>query len=370
MTPSPPKIRVGLVGAGQWAAFGHVPALKSLPEYELYAVATTRQETAHEAADKFGILHAHVGADSLIASPDVDLVVVNNRAPEHFPVALAAIEAGKHVYCEWPLTTNTADSRTLLDAAEKATVRHAVGLQRRMAASSGLLKRLLGEGYVGEVRSVHLHVTEPTYFQTRAKVLGFTVPGENFSSVVSIYGGHFFDMTFEAVGWPRELSAVLANQFESVRLEETGEFLASTAPDQGLFSGTLDRGAVLSVHVEGGKRNGYGVRLEITGTEGDLRLTYAQAFSDTSDGILEGARGSRVPLVELPIPVDLQWLSGSKLKGSVLELANLYAAFAKDITEGTSHAPNFADGVRLHRLIDAVEESSESGRRVQAFAKN
>ena len=226
---------------------------RSQPEYELYAVATTRQETAHEAADKFGILHAHVGADSLIASPDVDLVVVNNRAPEHFPVALAAIEAGKHVYCEWPLTTNTADSRTLLDAAEKATVRHEVGLQRRMAASSGLLKRLLGEGYVGEVRSVHLHVSEPTYFQTRAKVLGFTVPGENFSSVVTIYGGHFFDMTFEAVGWPREMSAVLANQFESVRLEETGEILASTAPDQGLFSGTLDRGAVLSVHVEGGE---------------------------------------------------------------------------------------------------------------------
>jgi predicted dehydrogenase len=370
MTPSLPKIRVGLVGAGQWAAFGHIPALRSLPRYELHAVATTRKSTAQEAAAKFGFPHAHVGYDSLIADPDVDLVVVNNRAPEHFPVALAAIEAGKHVYCEWPLTTNTADSKALLNATVKADVRHAVGLQRRMSSSSFHLQRLLSEGYVGDVRSVRLHVTEPTFYKSRLKVLWFTVPGENFSSVASIYAGHYLDMVLNCVGWPRDLSALLVNQFESVELEESGEVLSSTAPDQMLISGTLEGGSTVSVHVEGGKRNGYGVRLDITGTEGDLRLTYSDAFSNWNDGVLEGARGSRQPLVELPTPEDLRWLPTSGLKGSVLELANLFAAFEKDIAEGTSHAPNFADGVRLHRLLDAVTESSESGRRTPFEPKN
>ncbi len=363
-TAIPPKIRVGLVGAGEWARFGHLPALKSLPNYELLAVATTRMSTASEAAAAFGIPHAYDHFESLVSRPDIDLVVVNTRAPEHFPVALAAIEAGKHVYCEWPLTTSTSESEVLLRAAEKAQVRHVVGLQRRMAANCRHLRQLLDNGYVGEVRSVRLHVSEPTFYKRRAKVLAFTIPSENFSSVVSIYGGHFLDMLVNAVGEPNEISSVVASQFGEVTIAETGDVLPTTAPDQMLICGTLARGAVFSVHVEGGKRNGYGAGLDITGTEGDLRLSYSEAFGNTQDSILEGAQGERQPLVELPTPDRLRWTPGSPLRGSVLELADLYAAFAHDLAEGTSHAPTFADAVRMHHLIDIAEEASKSGRRI------
>lgn len=358
------KIRVGLVGAGQWARFGHIPALRALPGYELVAVATTRQETAQRAAEEFGIPRAYDNAQQLIERSDIDLVIVNNRAPEHFLVAQKAIAAQKHVYCEWPLTTNTVDSQTLLHAANKAGVRHAVGLQRRMAASNRYLRELLESGYVGEIRSVNLHVTEPTFYQQRARVLAFTAPAENFSSVMSIYGGHYLDMLFWAVGNPQYVQAFVSSQFDNVTLQDTGEVIASSAPDQLVVGGTYSNGAVLSVHVEGGKRNGYGVRLDITGTEGDLRLTYNEAFSNSQDGKLQGAQGNRQPLCELPIPEGLQWTPRTELGGSVHELANLYAAFAKDLAEGTHHAPTFTDAVSLHQWLDLFEHSSGVGQRL------
>ncbi|AGA30651.1 Gfo/Idh/MocA family protein [Singulisphaera acidiphila] len=357
------RIRVGIVGAGEWAHFGHLPVLKSLPEYELLAVATTRIATAQRAADKFAIPHAYDRFEPLIARPDLDLVVVNTRAPEHEPVARAAIAAGKHVYCEWPLTTSTTRSVELFEAAEKAGVRHVIGLQRRMAASSRYLRELLEEGFVGEVRSVRLHVSEPSFFKRRPAVLAFTIPVENFSSVVSIYGGHFLDMLFTVVGEPREFTALVASQFGQVTIEETGETIVTTAPDQMLLSGTLTAGAVFSVHVEGGKRNQFGVQLDITGTEGDLRVTNGEAFGDKQDSLIEGARGSRQPLATLPVPERLRWLPRLDLHGSILELANLYAAFARDLAEGTHHAPTFADAVRMHRLLDAIGEASGSGQR-------
>ncbi|EAQ81485.1 putative oxidoreductase, mmyg [Blastopirellula marina DSM 3645] len=337
--------------------------LQQLPQYELAAVATTRRATADAAAAEFNVPSAYDNFSELVQQSDVDLVVVNTRAPEHFVVAQAAIDAGKHVYCEWPLTTNTIDSTTLLDAASQAGIRHAVGLQRRMAASSRYLRELLEEGYVGQVRSLHLHVSEPTFYRQRADVLAFTAPGENFSSVLSIYGGHFLDMLFWISGWPNEIVAVTTSQFDEVTLTGTNEVIPSSAPDQLLISGTYTSGAVLSVHVEGGKRNGFGVRLEITGTDGDLRLTYGEAFSNTRDGRIEGTQGERQPMVELAIPERLQWAPQLKMGGSVRELGNLYAALAADMAAGTSNAPTFADALPMHQFLDLVEESSKTGRR-------
>jgi len=128
-------------------------------------------------------------------------------------------------------------------------------------------------------------------------------------------------------------SAIVASQFETVEIAETGETIPTTALDQSLMSRSLARGAVLAVHVEGGKRNGYGVRVDVTGTEGDLRLSDEASYSDDKDGFLEGARGDGQPMAELPIPDRLRWFPRSVLGGSVLELANLYAAFAKDLPD-------------------------------------
>src|SRR5690606_8584914 len=103
------KIRVGIVGAtvtqggSGWGANAHVPALHALPDYELHAVCTTREETARASAEAFDVPLAFHDMDEMVAHPEVDLVAVVVRVPGHYDLVMTALRAGKPVFCEWPL---------------------------------------------------------------------------------------------------------------------------------------------------------------------------------------------------------------------------------------------------------------------------
>jgi len=362
--PSPSTIRVGLVGIGNWAQHGHVRVLSLLPQYEISAIYSQRFESAQAAADTLAIPCVAQSLDELVNHPEVDLVIVVTTAPQHEEAVRAAIAAGKDVYCEWPLTTSTAVSQELACLARQAGVRNIVGLQRRPAPHNRYLQDLLQQGYVGKVRSVRIHVSM-NYFQAlRPNALRWTVPVENFSSVISIYAGHFLDMLFTAIGWPVNVSGLIVNQFDTVTIKETAERLSSSAPDQMVIAGQLEDGALLSVHIEGGKRNGSGVQIEITGHEGDLRITNTSPFGDVGqDYQIEGAHGDNLPMEVLPVPASYLRLPPSDLPSSVLELAELYHVYAQDLAEGTHAAATFEDAVRMHTLLDGVLASSQTGRR-------
>src|ERR1700694_3117837 len=148
------KIRVGIVGASAnrgFASIAHIPALRALPHFEIAAVCTTRQESAVMAARHYGVPLAFADPEKLARHPNVDLVTVSVKVPDHYRPVLAAIEAGKHVYCEWPLGRDTDEAIRLHDAAERAGVRHAVGLQSQMSPAINYVKDLVAEGYVGQV---------------------------------------------------------------------------------------------------------------------------------------------------------------------------------------------------------------------------
>lgn len=135
--------------------------------------------------------------------------------------------------------------------------------------------------------------------------------------------------------------------------------MPSTAPDQMVMIGRLPNGAVLSVHIEGGKRNGSDVQLDITGHLGDLHISNCSAFGDVGDDyVIEGSSGDNQPLKVLPIPPSYIRVPASDLPLAVLELAELYASYADDIRHGHRNAPYFADAVRMHKLIDACLLSS------------
>src|SRR5439155_12654528 len=124
------KIRVGMVGANPnrgFASIAHIPALQALPDFEIGAVCMTRQVSADAAARHFGIPLAFSDPEKLARHPDVDLVTVSVKVPDHCVPVMAAIEAGKHVYCEWPLGRNTSEAARMLDAAQRAGICHAVG---------------------------------------------------------------------------------------------------------------------------------------------------------------------------------------------------------------------------------------------------
>jgi len=142
--------------------------------------------------------------------------------------------------------------------------------------------------------------------------------------------------------------------------------IPTTTPDQLVLTGRLADGAVLTVHIEGGKRNGSGVQIDVTGDEGDIRIINGSAFGDVGDDYqVTGAHGDNLPMASLPVPGHYDSLPPSDLPSAVLELAHLYAAFAHDVAHGTHTAPTFADAVRMHELIEAAERSSLSGTRIR-----
>src|ERR1700748_958501 len=146
------KIRVGIVGANPsrgFASIAHIPALQELPDFEISAVCTTRQDSAEAAARHYGVPLAFCDAEKLAQHPDVDLVTVSVKVPDHYRPVMAAIDAGKHVYSEWPLGRDTNEAVRMLDAAERRGVRHAVGLQGQMSPAINYVKDLIADGYVG-----------------------------------------------------------------------------------------------------------------------------------------------------------------------------------------------------------------------------
>jgi len=97
------KVRVGIIGASMrngWGRDAHIPALSALPEFEIKAVSTSRQETADETAKHFGVPHAFADPYKMVQHPDVDLVAICVRVPFHHELGMAALNAGKHLYSE------------------------------------------------------------------------------------------------------------------------------------------------------------------------------------------------------------------------------------------------------------------------------
>ena len=119
MTTGSP-LRVGFIGAnGRWGPRAHVPALQGLPQTEIYAVCTAHADTAQAAADKYGVKRAYSDDKTMNADPQVEAALVAERVPAHYVLSKNALEAGKHVYCEWPLGANTKEAEELSALASK-----------------------------------------------------------------------------------------------------------------------------------------------------------------------------------------------------------------------------------------------------------
>ncbi|MEZ0539773.1 Gfo/Idh/MocA family protein [Fibrella arboris] len=354
------KIRVGIIGLGGWAKYGHIPVLQSLEEFEIVAVSSRRLTLAQEYAATFCIPHAFDNEQALAAHPDVDLVVILAPAPEHARLVKIAIAAGKDVYSEWPLTTNTADSEELLALAEAKGVRHIVGLQRRHGPSARYLRDLVKQGYIGQIRSANMIVNADAFVPAMSEKHSWAFPVANFSHVLSIYGGHFMDMLFQAVTFPKKLTAVVENHFPHFTIVETGEQVPNATPNEAMIMGTLAGGGLFSVQIEGAQQHRTGLHIEITGTDGVLRVTNVLAFQNKEDNAIQGMNGDALAFAPLPVPNEYKSLAAPHLDASTQDMIYLYSAYANDRKNGTSEASNFKDAVRQHQLIDQIEQASEA----------
>src|SRR5688500_5969222 len=147
------KIRVGMVGAtvtpggSGWGANAHVPALRVLADYELKAVCTAHEETARASAESFGAELAFHDFETMVAHPEGDPAVVVVRVPGHYDLVMEALQAGKAVFCEWPLGRDLAEAEAMAKLAAARALPTAVGLQARSDPALMHARELVQQGY-------------------------------------------------------------------------------------------------------------------------------------------------------------------------------------------------------------------------------
>ena len=364
MTATPDKIRLGIIGANihlGWAPRSHLPAVAASPEFELTAVCTTRMESAEESARTFGAKLAFDNYHDLLAHPDIDAVAVVLRVPSHYEPTVAAINAGKHVYTEWPLGQTTAQAEEMADLAQAKGVRNLVGLQAREAPAVKYLKELVAQGYVGDVMSCHLSLVRGGSLE-RHSTRTWQRDNELGAHTLTIACGHSIDALSYVVGEFSHVSGVVSTQAGEWYETDTDRRLPVTAPDNILVSGRLKDGGVASVHVASNPWAGSGLRMEIYGSEGTLTATSADS-PQLRDMELSGVRGPG-ELQPLEIPGRLVNVLESMPKGEAFNVGQMYYQFGQAIRSGQDCQPDFAAAVVLHRLVDAIRQASDEGREV------
>jgi len=357
------KIRVGIVGANRqrgFASIAHIPALQALLEFEITAVCTTRQDSADAAARHFGVPLAFCDPEKLAHHPDVDLVTVSVKVPDHYRPVMAAIDAGKHVYCEWPLGRDTDEAMLMLEAAERRGIRHVVGLQGQMSPAINYLKDLIDDGYAGRVLTATMITCAPNWGASIDRA--YQADRANGANLLTITGGHTIDALCHCLGEFRELAAFVVSQRDRIPVQETGEMVAKTSPDQVVVNGIVKDGAVVSFQVRGGMARGTDFLFEIHGAEGDLVVTATSRTSMQRQELrVRGARGEGTALADLPVPGKYRWVPEGLTADSRYNVAQLYAKLGDCIRDGKPASPGFDAAVARHRLLDAIVRASDTG---------
>lgn len=131
----PAKVRVGVIGTGGWAEDFHLPVLASHDDAVLAAICGRDGDRAHELADKYGVAQVLTDYRDMISDAGLDAVVVATPEDLHYPMVMAAVQAGLHVLCEKPIAFSAAQSRGMLSAAERAGIKHMVQFTNRGVAA-------------------------------------------------------------------------------------------------------------------------------------------------------------------------------------------------------------------------------------------
>ena len=360
------KIRVGLVGAGSstWSGRSHLVALPLSPDFELTAVCTTKPDSAEAAREKFGAKLAFHDFHAMAQSPEIDAVAVVVRVPSHYEPVKAALQAGKHVYCEWPLGRTTAEAEELAALAKAYGVQTAVGLQSRVSPPLMYMKDLIQTGYVGEVLACKVSLMREGVL-ARPSSRTWQRDGSLGANTLTIANGHTIDALRFVAGNFAQVSCVVGTQVKQWFETDTRKLLDVTAPDNILVSGCLTGGAVASVHVGSIPWAGCGYMMEIYGREGTL-VAKGEDSPQLSEVRVYGAQKGNT-LSELPVPAKYAWVTPAMPQGAPYNVGQMYSAFAQLIRGGRNVGtqPTFETAVLLHRFIDAIIVSSLSGKAVE-----
>jgi predicted dehydrogenase len=352
-------VRIGVVGAAPYGfgARAHIPGILAASGLELIAVATAHDETARAAAALWNVPRWYGSIDALLECDDIEAVTIAVRPRLHHRLTMAALEAGKAVYCEWPLALNTPDAVELAAAAAGRGLTSAVGLQGRWQPEMRYLRDLVAAGRIGR----------PLSFDIGQALDRFEVPEsrswlhseEEASGALFVASAHVIDAVRFVLGEVESLSGLRAALLREDAYADTGNPFTWEASDTVRYVARLESGVVGSLAVSNITSPPLGFVFRIFGDGGRLEAMAPGYYQFTPMRLAGASTGREPSRIRLPeryrSDIDLEEGHAGANVGSAI------AAFGAAHRSGERFRPDFADGVGLHRIIDAVVQSSDEG---------
>ena len=371
-TADPPVLGVGMVGyAFMGAAHSHAwrtaPHVFDLPLRPAMAALCGRNAAAvHAAADRLGWAATETDWRALVKRDDVQLVDVCTPGDGHAEVAIAALEAGKHVLCEKPLANTLDEAEAMAAAAGRAAargVRAMTGFNYRRVPAIALARQLVTDGRIGAIRHVRASYLQDWLVDPESPLTWRLQRERAGSGALGDLGAHIVDLAQYLTGeLIAGVSAATATFVRERPLESGGGSGPVTVDDAAVFTARLASGALASFEATRfatGRKNQ--LRIELNGEGGSLafdleRLNELQFCDRDGD---PATVGFRTILVTEP---GHPYLSAWWPPGHVLGWEHTFTHEVRDlvtaIAAGTEPAPSFRDGLQVQRVLAAVEQSA------------
>ncbi|MEW9871575.1 Gfo/Idh/MocA family protein [Arthrobacter sp. HS15c] len=369
----------GFMGAAHSQGWRTAPRVFDLPAEPEMAVVVGRNASATAAAArKWGWAESATDWRDVIARDDIDVVDIVTPGDSHAEIAIAALEAGKHVLCEKPLANTVAEAEAMAEAAERAAargVRAMVGFTYRRVPAVTFLRDLIAEGAVGRISHVRASYRQDWLVDPEMPLAWRLQKEHAGSGALGDIGAHAIDLAQFVTGLNlQKVSGVIDTIVKERPLLDgaaSGSGLSGTAgsgkgavtvDDIAIFTGRFESGALASFEASRfatGRKNA--LEIEISGDKGALAfdledLNRVQFYDRTVPADRQGFRKIMVTEAEHPY-VSAWWPAGH-----MLGYEHGFSHQVKDLVEGivgnTDPHPTFADGLRVQRVLDAVERSS------------
>jgi predicted dehydrogenase len=355
-------VRVGVLGAGRWAQMAHLPGWVRDPRTELVAVCDVQSQLADDAATKFGIPAAASNYRDVVNRDDIDVVDVCTPSHTHFELAMAALEAGKHVLCEKPVAFDFRDTLRAAALAHANGLKTKLGFTFRYSPAMLYMKELVDQGFCGEPYIYNAYEQNSQWIDPQTPLRQADHDADQSRIQVSSlegYGAPVIDIARWMVGSDlTSVVGVLRNFVPKRVVRATGRMMRMNIDDGDIFIGEFANGAIGSVQTSFVTVGNYpGIEVRLYGSKGAIITRLVEEFGVAET--IKAATPDDVEFKELTVPDRFYPEGGSPNETwFTLFYANLIKDFLDELTTDTPrNQGNFDDGAWVQEIINAVEIS-------------
>ncbi|MEK8128304.1 Gfo/Idh/MocA family oxidoreductase [Paenibacillus filicis] len=338
----------------------------------LKAIAGRNEEEVQKASRRMGWASYETDWRKLVERDDIDVVDIATPNHTHVEMAIAALEAGKHVICEKPLALTLEEAKRMKAAADRSGKVNMLMHNYRFAPAVQFAKQLICEGKLGKIRHIRavylnqsmMDPNRPFRWRLSKQIAGYGALGD--------IGSHMIDLASFLVGDFKKVSGMMETFVKS--RPDAGpdgqpnyeRMIEVDVDDTSAFLAKFENGAVgvfEATRYAGGNKNGN--RFEINGEKGSIRWDFEhmnelQVYFTDEDEALRGFR--TINCTEMKHPYAGNYWPPGHLLGYEHTFISLMYELINGVANGLNPQPNFADGVYNQAVMEAVSESSELGR--------